>query len=168
MLAPFWKSSSPRANVRRLASTVLLISSACLAAAGCGGINNMAPATPTPVVIPASAQVTFCPDASPTCTPASAFSLSSLRDLNVMVAWQNLQPGHHSQTVQVFLPDGNLYQAFEQSFEIADGAPGAIATAQALPVAGTWITQHALTGAWQVTLQLDGQAMSTQGVQLTN
>jgi hypothetical protein len=90
-----------------------------------------------------------------------------LRDLNINVAFQNVPVGRHSQALQVSLPDGTLYQAFEQSFMVDAASPGTASTTQALPVAGTGISQHALTGMWQITVILDGKPIASQNVQLT-
>jgi hypothetical protein len=87
--------------------------------------------------------------------------------VNVVIEWQNLAAGTHSQKVSFVLPSGDEYQAFEQSFEVADGSYGAVTTTQSLQVAGTWIAQRRLTGMWQVNFYLDGTPMGTQAVQLT-
>jgi hypothetical protein len=146
---------------RRFACTLLLLALGLL---GCGQYNQppggSAPLAP-------SAAVSFCDNPTPGCSSANSFQLTSLRDLHVVIDWQNLPEGTHAQTVSFFLPDGNLYQAFEKSFAVPEGSSGALSTEQALPVAGTWITQRSLAGTWQVTLTLDGQAMNSQSVQLT-
>ncbi|MGA2483884.1 MAG: hypothetical protein ABSF92_12295 [Candidatus Acidiferrales bacterium] len=146
---------------RKFACAALLLALGLL---GCGQYNQppggSAPLAP-------SAAVGFCDNPTPGCASASSFSLNSLRDLNVVVNWQNVPEGTHGQKVSFFLPDGNLYQAFEKSFAIPEGSPAATATVQALPVAGTWITQRSLSGTWQVTVALDGQVLESQAVQLT-
>ena len=138
---------------------------AALGLLGCAGPAQLA-GGPPPALSP-SAAVSFCDNTAAGCAAAATFSLQSLRDLNVVVNWQNLPAGTHAQTVNVFLPDGNLYQTFETSFEVPEGSPGSMTTGAALPVAGTWITQRGLSGAWNFTLALDGQTMTTQSVQLT-
>jgi len=80
--------------------------------------------------------------------------------------WQNLAAGTHSQKVSFVLPSGDEYQAFERSFEVADGSSGTVSTSQSLQVAGTWIAQRRLTGMWEVNFFLDGKPMGTQAVQL--
>jgi hypothetical protein len=113
---------------------------------------------------PAQAVITLCDSSTTNCTPATSFGLQSMRDLQVVVNWQNLVPGTHAQKVSFILPGGDLYQAFEMSFEVAGGSA---TTMQALPVTGTWITQRRLTGTWSVALELDGQPVGTQTVLFT-
>src|SRR5713101_2182062 len=89
--------------------------------AGCAGAST----APVPVVMPtapASATVTLCDSSTPSCGGVSTFSLSSIRDLSIAVSWQNVSQGTHSQTLRIVLPDGNLYQAMEMSFEIPNGS----------------------------------------------
>jgi hypothetical protein len=139
----------------------------CLGIAGCASGMQMGPGGGTPPALTPTSAMRFCDNADPNCTAATAFTLASLRDLNVFVDWQLVPEGTHAQTIQIFVPNGSLYQSFEKSFVVPAGAAGVTTTVQALPVAGTWITQRSLTGSWQVTLTLDGQAMSTQTVQFT-
>jgi hypothetical protein len=87
--------------------------------------------------------------------------------VNVVIDWQNLTAGAHSQKVSFVLPSGDEYQAFEQRFEVAEGSSGTVSTSQSLQVAGTWIAQRHLIGMWQVNFFLDGKPMGTQAVQLT-
>ncbi|HEY2461611.1 MAG TPA: hypothetical protein VGI16_12425 [Candidatus Acidoferrum sp.] len=158
----------PKSNRSLLRGIVLV---ACLTLYGCSsGMMQTMPVVTPPV--PASAMVTFCNNSGSGCSSGASFSLASLRDLNVMVAWENVPQGTHAQTVHIFLPDGNLYQSMDSSFAIpvvpagSTTTVGSASTTQALPVAGTFIAQRGLTGNWKVTVDLDGQAMSTQTVQL--
>ncbi len=104
-----------------------------------------------------SAIVIFCDNSNPFCTPSTVFSVSSLRDLFISVVWMDYPAGNHLQTLKIFLPDGNLYQTFETTFEIVGSPTGSLTTVQSLPVAGSYITQRSLTGDWRVEVSLEGQ-----------
>ncbi len=85
------------------------------------------------------------------------FSGDLVRALRILVGWQNLS-GTHSQRLELYGPDGSLYQQFSTQFA---GTP--IETR--LPVTGTWITQNSLFGAWRVDVFLDaGRMPITSGV----
>jgi hypothetical protein len=81
---------------------------------------------------------------------SSSFSEASLRDLLIDVTW-NLPGGGHSQRLELFSPDGALYQRF--TAPLGSGAPQTIETR--LPVGGTWMTQYSLFGRWSVAVYLD-------------
>lgn len=85
-------------------------------------------------------------------TGGTQFSGGSIRDLRIVVGWANLS-GTHTQRLELSSPDGALYQRLTTQFS---GAPS---LETRLPVGGTWITQHALFGAWRVDVFLDSQAM---------
>ena len=142
---------------------IALFLSTILTAAGCAqySSSNM-PVPPTPPT--PSASISFCNSA--TCTPSTSFALSTLRDLTLNIAWENLPAGQHSQTVSFTLPSGDLYRSYETSFEVPDGNTVPVATSQSLPVAGTPIVQRSMGGAWQVTVALDGKQVSAQTVTL--
>lgn len=167
MCALFSSSQTLRRTKRfsRFAGAALFFAAA-LGMLGCAE-QFQAPPGGTPPPAPLAATVSLCDSPTPGCASASSFNLNSLRDLNVVVNWQNVPEGTHAQKVSFFLPDGNLYRTFEKSFAIPEGSPAATATVQALPVAGTWITQRSLSGLWQVTVELDGQTVNSQTVQLT-
>ena len=142
---------------------MLLFGIVAVSCVGCGGYQASMPVAPgTP-----AAAVSFCGSSDTGCTPSGSFAVSGTRNLNVVVEWQNLPAGTHSQKVSFVLPSGDEYQAFEQSFEVADGLSGSATVTQSLPVAGTWIAQRRLSGMWQVNFSLDGRPMGTQAVQLT-
>src|SRR5262245_37890959 len=65
--------------------------------------------TPAPPGTPAAA-VTFCQSTGTGCTPSGSFQVSGTRDLNVVIEWQNLAAGAHSQKVSFVLPSGDEYQ----------------------------------------------------------
>jgi hypothetical protein len=132
-------------------------------ASGCGQYQAAAPSAPgTP-----AAAISFCSSTESGCEPNGSFHVSGTRSVNVVIDWQNLTAGAHSQKVSFVLPSGDEYQAFEQSFEVAEGSLGTVSTSQSLQVAGTWIAQRHLIGMWQVNFFLDGKPMGTQAVQLT-
>ena len=80
-----------------------------------------------------------------------------MRALRIIVGWQNLS-GTHSQRMELYSPDGSLYQQFPAQFA---GSP----VETRLPVGGSWITQYSLFGAWQVDVFLDRQGLPiTSGV----
>ncbi len=84
-------------------------------------------------------------------TGGAQFSGNLARALRILVGWQSLS-GTHSQRLEIFAPDGSLYQRFSTQF---DGTP----VETRLPVTGTWITQSSLFGAWRVEVFLDGEQM---------
>jgi hypothetical protein len=118
----------------------------------------------------------FCETPRVDCrTSASAFELKRTRDLFVFVTWPSVR-GDHVQTVEFYLPDGNLYVRKQTSFRTSPGRPRAMqvpggrvpepyltssrnvpTVVTALPVEGTYITQRSLTGKWSVRVLLDGR-----------
>lgn len=91
-------------------------------------------------------------------TGGSYYSGELLRDLRILVQWQNLS-GTHTQRLDLWSPNGSLYQRLSSQF------PGTSTVTTQLPVGGTWITQHSLFGAWRVDVYLDGGRMPiTSGV----
>ena len=152
-----------------IACSAALVLAFCssLACAGCALFGSDSQPPSTPPAQQAQGALVFCNSIFANCTPESAFSLSNLRDLNVVVNWQNLPAGTHAQKITFNLPGGDLYQTFEKSFTVDEGSNGTASTMQALPVAGTWITQRGLTGTWSVSLALDGAPINSGSVQFT-
>jgi len=114
-----------------------------------------------------TALVAFCDSADSGCASGTDFPIASLRDLYVWVGWMNVKPGYHTQTLKIFLPDQNLYQAFETPFEVVDSVSGSATLVQSLPVGGSAIAQRILAGAWRAEVFLDGEAKASQYVLLT-
>ena len=85
-------------------------------------------------------------------TGGAQFLSGILRDLRIRVGWQNLS-GSHTQRLELFSPDGSLYQRFSTQFANASSVE------TDLPVGGTWITEFSLFGAWRVDVFLDSQRM---------
>lgn len=88
-----------------------------------------------------------------------------LVDLFIHLTW-NLPGGQNTQRVELFAPDGGLYQRFLQEFT----SPTTSTTTETwVPVSGSWITQHSLFGAWRVEVYLDDgrTPVATSGFVLT-
>lgn len=81
------------------------------------------PPTPAPhPVQPRSPEIFFCETADAACrTTQDTFSIDDLRDLYVFVAWPGAT-GPHVQTVQFFLPNGDLYLSRDISFTRGGGS----------------------------------------------
>jgi hypothetical protein len=73
------------------------------------------------------------------------------RDLRVTVEWKHLDDSHH-QRLELYAPDGSLYQRFVTAFA-AGGRATSVETIVA--VAGTSITGAGLYGGWCVEVFLD-------------
>lgn len=112
-----------------------------------------------------------------TATRDVEFSAEELRDLLIVVRWQHLA-GAHTQRLELFSPDGSLYQRLSADVAVGEERPGRPPQAPArgksaarakvrrpievetrLPVGGTWITEHALLGPWRVDVYLDREDM---------
>lgn len=82
------------------------------------------------------------------------FHFRDLRELYIRVTW-NLPGGPNTQRIELFSPNGALYQRFSMEFT----SPTTVTTTETwVPVGGTWITQYSLFGAWRVEVYLDGSA----------
>src|SRR5258707_13555194 len=113
--------------------------------------------------------VYFCDNSDPACTPATTFSLATLRDLYIFVQWTNVPFGTHTQEVKFFLPDaraGTLYQSFNNPFRGRHGQEQTVTLVDDVPIAGTFIEHRSLTGAWRVDVFLDGFFYTSKYVQL--
>jgi hypothetical protein len=123
--------------------------------------------SPATVVAQPAAQILFCDTPGTSCSPASSFSVSKLRDLHIVVKWSNLSLGNHEEILVVLYTDNGPYQSFHRGFLVAPESNGAFSSSDALPVAGTWIVQRSLTGLWTVEASLDGHIVASQTVTLT-
>lgn len=89
------------------------------------------------------------------------FSIGTVRDLRIRTWWK--VRGAHVQRLELRAPGGAVYQRLSQPFEaIASdrprrGSPRGTAVDTLLPVGGTWITEHALVGAWRIDVYLDDE-----------
>jgi hypothetical protein len=79
------------------------------------------------------------------------FAGAALRELRIVATWSELERGHH-QRLEVFSPDGSLYQRFTSAFT-ASGRT--LTVTSRLPVSGTSIVDAGLYGAWCAELFLD-------------
>lgn len=152
--------------VRRMRTLALLGASLGLVIgfSACQTGSTSTGGNPPPAVTDAT--VSFCDDGAESCTPATSFSIDSLRDLVVNVNWESLKPGSHTQMIEVMMPNGGLYQGGQSAFLVPDTSNGALTTTRIVPVAATWISQRHITGEWSVRVSLDGKAITTQTVQL--
>jgi hypothetical protein len=149
---------------RRKALGIAAVLLLALGSSGCMGSSSANGGGPPPLV--PSAMIIFCDDDSSSCTPATSFSVASLRDLVIKVSWENIPDGNHVQTLEIMIPGGGLYQSTQTAF-LTDSSPaGAFANSRILPVAGTWIPQRHITGDWLVRVSLDEQVVSSQMVTL--
>jgi hypothetical protein len=145
------------------------MAAAILISCGCAGATmGPAPQTPTPLVQPqpAQASVTLCNRTPSECAPGASFSLGTLRDLAINVAWSNVPAGTHTQTTEILEPSGGLFEVKSQAFAIDNNSNGTMQTEEIVPVSGTMITQRRVTGAWTVRVSLDTTMSVTQTVQL--
>lgn len=107
------------------------------------------------------------------------FSITSLRELRVYTLWDGLR-GQHTERRVFLAPSGDRYYEKLVPFSTELEAPVPFETQVAIPhartvqavepsedgyapvldyfgVAGTWISQHSMTGRWQVQVYLDGE-----------
>jgi hypothetical protein len=154
--------------VRRGWRTALLCCAALFLAAGFSacqtGMTSGNGGNPPPPTTDAT--ISFCDDGGGNCTPATSFSVASLRDLVINVNWENLSAGNHTQMLEIIQPGGGLYQASQRSFFVSDASQSSLTTTRTLPVAGAWILQRRITGEWSIRVSLDGKAITSQVVQL--
>ena len=79
------------------------------------------------------------------------FTMSELRELRVVASWTEAEEAH-LQRVDLYAPDGTLYQRFAGAFT-GDHRPVSVVTR--VPVAGSSITDSSLFGEWCAELFLD-------------
>src|SRR5690349_7943360 len=96
------------------------------------------------------ASLSLCNRVENGCSVAATFSLNTIRDLSVDVQWKHLASGTHTQTTELLEPGGGSYQVQNVSFVIDDTSDGSMKTNVVFPVAGSWITQRAITGNWNL------------------
>jgi Type II secretion system protein C len=78
------------------------------------------------------------------------FAAADLRDLHLDVDYVQVS-GAHRQRIELFAPDGTLYQRRFRDVTVTEGQP----VNTRVPVGGTWITDHSLFGSWRVVVYLD-------------
>jgi hypothetical protein len=131
-------------------------------------------------------EVFFCQTPTAQCRSTGAtFTVDRLRDLYVFVTWPNTS-GTYTQTVEFYLPNGNLYVKKSTHFMVRKGQPvarplsgetlpaeffttsrGVPAVVTLLPVAGTYITQRNLLGTWTVRVLLNGSPAASAVFELS-
>jgi hypothetical protein len=159
----------PAKRKKRIANGALLFAAiiGSLGISGCAMQSSSANGGgPPPAPMVPAAQIVLCDDLSSSCTAATSFSFSTLRDLNIQVQWTNVPAGNHVQQLDILLPNqGGLYQTTQTAFLISGSSPGSITTSRMFPVGGTWISQRQMSGSWSVQVSLDGQVMASQAVE---
>ncbi len=148
-------------------SLIALMAALAATTVAFGGCATSSP-SPAPVanILPLELALRVCDSGAPNCTGETNFSLDSLRDLQVNADWKNMPGGTHTQEIAFLLPNGVVYQTLSHGFGVAEGTFGAPTISDAMPVAGTYITQRELTGDWTVQISLDGAVVGSQKVQL--
>lgn len=81
------------------------------------------------------------------------FPLATLRELRVVVEWSELEDSHN-QRVELYSPDGSLYQRFSRMFT---GGRRPVSVTTRVPVSGSSITDSSLFGDWCVEVFLDDE-----------
>jgi hypothetical protein len=81
------------------------------------------------------------------------FAGGDVRELRIVADWTEIESAH-LQRLELFSPDGSLYQRLTGAFT-ASGRPVAVTTR--LPVSGTAIVDAGLYGEWCVELFLDDE-----------
>ena len=161
-------------NFRRKAA-LAVIALVLLLAAAPASTAAPAPKQPAP-----EATVFFCDSADVECRLKRmiTFDVTEIRDLWIFVAWKNLPAGVHRQDLRFALRRGEHYQTLTTLFstvalpglppnvQIPKQSQGDPTVFAVLPVGGTWITQHTLTGMWEVEVLLDGQSITKAKFQL--
>lgn len=135
------------------------------------------PTTTTPASPALRLSLTAAPVDWPPEDPESEFSVSGVRELFVHSVWSNLT-GEHRELRQYFAPSGDLYYQrllpfsttleapipFEEQVSIPHAKQvaalqpnerGEVVLTDALAVAGTWISDRGMTGAWTLRVYLD-------------
>lgn len=153
-------------QARREWNTALLSCAALFLAIGLSACQTGTSANGGGPPPPTDATISFCDDGEGSCTPASSFSVETVRDLVVTVNWENLSTGTHTQLLELLQPGGGLYQSSQTSFLVPDSLHRSMVVTRTLPVAGAWIQQRRITGEWSARVSLDGNAITTQTVQL--
>jgi hypothetical protein len=81
------------------------------------------------------------------------FPSGDLRELRVIVSWTDAERSHH-QRLELYSPDGSLYQRYATTFT---GARRAVSVITRVPVAGSQIVDSGLYGEWCAEVFLDDE-----------
>lgn len=113
----------------------------------------------------------------------SRFSIRTLRELHIYTVWENVE-GDHEELRKFYSPDGSLYYQKLLAFSTSSSTEKPFLTSKAvprapmiqpagltddgeavvrdyLPVGGTWISEHGMTGTWRIEVFLDGNATAS-------
>jgi hypothetical protein len=82
-----------------------------------------------------------------------SYPVRKLRDLKLVARWY--VPGKHVQRLEIFVPDGSLYQRLSAPFRHVTTRETGTKVITLLPVGGTWITEYSLLGTWEVRVYMD-------------
>lgn len=89
------------------------------------------------------------------------FTAEAVRYLRLIVWWNVV--GVHRQRLELYAPDGSLYQQFSTAFDGDDvhfrqrgGQSPWTRVETKLLVGGTWITEYGVFGTWRMDVYLDG------------
>lgn len=89
---------------------------------------------------------------------ATSFAIATTYDLYLAFDIPVALAGQHVAAFEVLSPDGAVYQRTQVSF--SSGTSTQYRVWSSMPVAGTWIQQFAMTGAWSVRVFLDAESVS--------
>jgi hypothetical protein len=150
-------------------------------------VGHDAASEPTPAT-PARLLAYSAPSASAAEPMPAAFSVSDVRELYIYSVHSALV-GEHRELRRFYAPSDDLYyeKLVAYSTELDEPAPfvapvsvprskqiaavrpddnGRLIIEDVFPVAGTWISDRAMTGTWRVELYLDGAAQPSATLQL--
>ncbi|MBI2218850.1 MAG: hypothetical protein HYU51_16310 [Candidatus Rokubacteria bacterium] len=87
------------------------------------------------------------------------FRINDVREIIVETQWWYLT-SDRTERVKLITQEGHVYQEWENTLAPAPGRRGRTQAAGTtrIPVAGTSITRHALTGRWRLEVWLDGDS----------
>ena len=143
-----------------------------LFAGGCVGIQQAGNGGGTQqgggtTIVPAAAAVSICDSANSKCQATNAtYSLETATDLNVGVDWSNVPAGNHSQEMRLLMPNGNVYQRFQNSFVVpASDSKGNASVSHFVPIIGTFIAERQIAGDWKLEISLDGKIVAVSDLQ---
>lgn len=87
------------------------------------------------------------------------FRINDVQEIIVETEWVYLM-SDRTERVKLITPDGHVYQEWEHPLTPALARRGRMQASGTtrIPVAGTWIARHALTGTWRIEVWLDGDA----------